>query len=135
MVRFVAAAVLAMTLVATAGCTNRESAQARAPRDTGTGTAVAAADGVQEITISGSEQLRFTPSTVKAHPGVLRIIVVNTGTTPHDLKLAGEGGDKSTGLIRGGERGVLTVTLAPGRYPFECTLHTRVHMTGTIVVS
>ena len=129
--RFAAAVVLAMTLLAVAGCTNRESAQARAPRDTGTGTAVVAGDGVQEITISGSEQLRFTPSTVKAHSGALRIIVVNTGTTPHDLKLTGQ----STGLIRGGEQGMITVTLAPGRYPFECTLHTRVHMTGTIVVS
>jgi len=123
------AAVLA--LLAATGCTNRESAQARAPRDTGTRTALVAADGVQEMTVSGSEQLRFTPSTVKARAGVLRIIVKNTGTTPHDLKL----GDQSTGLIRRGEQATITVTLTPGRYPFECTLHIRVHMSGTVVVS
>jgi plastocyanin len=116
-----------------AGCSNRESPLARAPQDTGTGTAAKAADGVQEITIKGSEQLRFTPSTVKARPGLLRIILVNTGTTPHDLEVPGTG--QTTGLIRGGEEGRITVTLAAGRHPFECTLHTRVHMTGTIVVS
>jgi len=125
--------VLALALLAATGCSNRESAQARAPRDTGSGTAAAAADGVQEIMVSGSEQLRFTPSTIEAHAGVLRIILVNTGTTPHDLQLTGTG--QSTGLIRGGEQGRITVTLTHGRYPFECTLHTRVHMAGTIIVS
>jgi plastocyanin len=122
---------VAIAVLLTAGCSNRESAQARAPRDTGTGTAVVAADGVQEITVKGSEQLRFTPSTIKARPGPLRIVLVNTGTTPHDLEVAGQ----STGLVRGGEQGRITVTLSAGRHPFACTLHTRVHMTGTIVVS
>ncbi len=132
MVRLTALA-LALSLVTAAGCSNRESAQARAPRDTGTAAATVLADGVQQITVRGSEQLRFTPSTVKAHPGRLRIILVNIGTTPHDLKVSVAG--QSTGLVRGGERGSVTVTLVTGRYGFVCTLHTRVHMTGTIVVS
>lgn len=132
MTRLAAIAVTAL-LVCAGGCTNRESAQARAPHDTGTATAAVGADGVQEVTVKGSEQLRFTPSTVKARPGRLRIILVNTGVTPHDLQVTGTGA--STGLIRGGERGLVTTTLRAGRYPFVCTLHTRVHMTGTIVVS
>ncbi|MEP6695820.1 MAG: cupredoxin domain-containing protein [Pseudonocardiales bacterium] len=126
---------LAAALVLVGGCSNRESAQARAPRDTGTAMTVVAADGVQEITVSGSEQLRFTPSRVRAHPGVLRIILVNTGTTPHDLEVLGPGAGQTTGLIPGGGQGRVTVTLTPGVHTFECTLHVRVHMTGTIVVA
>lgn len=127
-------AVLALLALLAGGCANnRESAQARAPRDTGTATARIAADGIQEIAIIGTEQFRFVPSTVRAKAGRLRILMTNSGTTPHDLQVVGR--PATTGLIGGGEKGRITVTLQPGRYTFVCTLHTRLHMMGTIVVS
>ncbi len=122
-----------LLLLMAVGCSNRENAQARAPRDTGSGTARVAADGVQEIAITGTEQFRFVPSTIRAKAGVLRLILTNSGTTPHDLQV--EGRSQSTGLVGAGETGRITVSLSPGRYQFICTLHTRLHMMGTIVVS
>ncbi|MDQ6874311.1 MAG: cupredoxin domain-containing protein [Actinomycetota bacterium] len=127
-------AVVAVVTMLAGGCANnRESAQARAPRDTGTATARIGPDGVQEVAIVGTEQFRFVPSTVRAKAGKLRILLTNSGTTPHDLQI--EGLPATTGLIGGGEKGRITVTLKPGSYSFVCTLHTRLHMMGTIVVS
>ncbi len=126
--------VLALSVLLTVtGCSNRENAQARAPRNTGTGTAHVAADGVQEMAITGTEQFRFVPSTIHAKPGQLRLLLTNSGTTPHDLQV--EGQSQSTGLVGAGETARITVDLLPGRYTFICTLHTRLHMMGTIVVS
>jgi plastocyanin len=112
---------------------NRESAQARAPVHTETANAKVAADGVQEVTITGNERFRFVPSTIKARPGPLRIVLMNSGTTPHDLEVEGAG--QGTGLVAGGERAQITVNLKPGRYRFVCTLHIRLHMMGTIIVA
>lgn len=124
--------VLAGALLA-AGCgNNRESAQARASRDTGTATAVLGSDGVQQVQVTGNEQFRFIPSTIAAKPGRLRIVLSNSGGTPHDLRVDGTA---QTGLVGAGEHQQVTVTLAPGRHSFVCTLHTRLHMMGTIVVS
>lgn len=127
------AALAVLTLLAGGCANNRESAQARAPRDTGTATARIASDGVQEAAIVGTEQFRFVPSTVRAKAGRLRLLLTNSGTTPHDLQV--EGLTATTGLVGGGEKGRITVTLKPGRYTFVCTLHTRLHMMGTIVVA
>jgi len=124
---------LLVASAALAGCgNNRESAAARAPRDTGTGTAIVAADGVQEIVVTGNQQFRFVPSTIRAKAGRLRIILVNSGTTPHNLQVDQTGG---TNLVGAGERSPTTVTLNPGTHQYVCTLHTRLHMMGTIIVS
>lgn len=125
------AAVAAVQFVS--GCSNnRESAPARASRNTGTATATVAADGVQQVVVTGNEQFRFVPSTIDAKAGKLRIVLTNSGGTPHDLKVTGAG---QTGLVGAGEKDQITVTLRPGRHGFVCTLHTRLHMMGTIVVS
>ncbi len=125
-----------VALLAGASCTNRESRQARAPQETATASATVAADGVQEITVVGNQQFRFVPSTVRAKPGPLRIILTTPSGTPHDLLVEGiSDAGASTGLVAAGEKRRITVDLQPGRYRFVCTLHTRLHMVGTIVVS
>ncbi len=129
---YAVAAMLAVGLSA-AGCSNnRESAAARAPRDTGTGTATVASDGMQQIVVDGTEQFRFLPSTIKAKAGPLRIVLTNSGTTPHNLQVDG---GTITGLVGSSEKSQITVNLTPGRHDIVCTLHTRLHMMGTIVVS
>ena len=131
------AVITVLVLVSGPACSNREPRQARAPQ-TGTATAKVAADGVQEITVVGNQQFRFVPSTVRAKPGPLRIVLTTSGGTPHDLlleRVAADGSGPNTGLVGAGERRQITVDLKPGRYPFICTLHTRLHMVGTVVVS
>lgn len=125
------AGLLAVTVLGSGCANNRESAAARASRNTGTATAVAGSDGVQQVVVNGNEQFRFVPSTIDAQPGRLRIILTSSGGTPHNLRVA----DRETGLVGAGEKAQITVTLAPGRHLFVCTLHTRLHMMGTIVVS
>lgn len=132
-VLLVLAGAAALSGVLPACSNNRESAQARAPVHTETATATVGPDGVQEVTVTGNERFRFVPSTIKAHPGALRIVLMNSGTTPHDLAVEGTG--QGTGLVAGGERAQITVNLKPGRYRFVCTLHIRLHMMGTIIIA
>ncbi len=126
-----AVAGLMLASLLAAGCSNRESAAARAPVSTGTGTAVVGADGVQQIVVTGDEQFRFVPSNIRAMAGPLRIVLTNSGGTPHNLRIDGH----ETGLVGGGEKSQITVTLAPGRHEFICTIHTRLHMMGVVIVS
>ncbi len=129
------AAVAVFLAAAPVGCSNRDSAAARAPRETGTVSARPGSDGTQQVVIAGNEQFRFVPSTIRAKAGRLRIVLTNSGTTPHNLQVDGAGQAGFTGLVGAGERAQVTVSLTPGRHRFVCTLHTRLHMVGTIVVS
>lgn len=90
--------------------------------------------GVQHITVKGDENMQFTPNVIKAHPGTLKITLVTTGATPHDLQVTKL--HATTGMVKKGKPGHVTVDLSsPGRYDFVCTYHTRQHMTGVIKVS
>ncbi|MFC7479292.1 hypothetical protein ACFQX7_03350 [Luedemannella flava] len=44
--------------------------------------AVRGADGVQRATVTLTDGLRFTPSTVRAQPGTVELTFVNGGATP-----------------------------------------------------
>jgi plastocyanin len=99
-----------------------------------TGTAKAGADGVQTITVTGDERMRFTPNVIKAHTGKLRITLRTTGQTPHDLQV--EKPRATTGMVAKGRSASVEVELsAPGRYDFVCTYHRKQGMTGVIDVS
>lgn len=121
-------------LVLVGACTNREPSQAQQPRNTGSVVAKEGPHGLQTATVTGNAQFRFQPSTIKAKPGRLRITLVITGGTPHDLEV--EPMHANTGLVSTGQRKSVTVRLNhPGTYRFLCTLHSNLGMTGKIVVS
>lgn len=126
---------VALVLVASvSGCTNREPRQVTKPRPTITATATPAANGVPHVTIVGDASFHFTPSVIRAKPGKLTITLRTSGGTPHDLEVDGIG--KQTTLVSQGGDASITVDLPkPGKYPFECTLHNKLGMTGTILVS
>jgi plastocyanin len=124
---------LLLALAGAVGC-SRSSNRARTPQDTTPATASAGPDGVQHITVVGTEQFRFRPALIHAHPGRLTITLRTQGSTPHDLQLAA--GGASTGPVTAGQPRSVTVTLPrPGTYGFICTFHTRLDMVGKIVVS
>lgn len=90
-------------------------------------------DGVQRIDVTAGDDLRFTPSLVRARTGVIEFVFHNTGTTAHDVRV--EPGTDATGNLNGGDTRTLRLTVTqPGRYPFPCLYHVSSGMTGTLEV-
>jgi plastocyanin len=95
--------------------------------------AAAGADGVQRIEVTMGDDLRFTPSLVRARPGVIEFVFRNTGGTAHDVRV--EPGTGDTGNLNQGQSGTVRVTVErPGRYPFPCLYHLSSGMQGTLEV-
>jgi plastocyanin len=130
-----AVACLAGLALLVAGCSNSKTVAAKRPH-TGDETASSVA-GVQQITITTGNDLRFHPSTITVHPGRVRIVLDNTAQPgsgpPHDLQVTGL--PIYAGLATAGEKTTAEFTApAPGRYKFVCTLHVQQGQTGTLVV-
>jgi len=125
---------LALAAATTLGGCGWFAAGKPAAAPTTEGTASAAPDGSQTITVTGNERMRFDPSLIHAHPGRLRITLTVVDPTPHDLKVLATGAD--TGMVERGQSRTIDVTFdKPGRYDFVCTYHERNGMTGTIEIS
>jgi len=96
-------------------------------------SATVGSDGVQAITVTGDDQLRYEPSVIKAKPGTLRITLRTIGGTPHDLEV--RPAKINTGLVSRDQERSIEVTLSRGRYDFVCTFHLTSNMVGVIDVS
>lgn len=96
-------------------------------------SAAAGPDGVQAITVTGDDQLRYEPSVIKAKPGKLRITLRTIGGTPHDLEV--RPAKINTGLVSRNQERTIEVTLSRGRYDFVCTFHLTSNMVGVIDVN
>lgn len=142
--RTVAAGLAAVGLLVTAGCASWGPeggpggigrSDAPAPTATSAGPAVAATrgpDGVQRITVSMTDDLRFRPDRVTAQPGVIEFRLQNVGVTPHDMAVA----DATAGNVNGGNTTTLRVTVEkPGEYPFPCLYHAESGMRGVLEVT
>jgi len=108
-----------------------------APQPTATASTPAVAatrgpDGVQRITVSLTDDLKFVPDRVSARPGVIEFRLQNVGVTPHDMTVA----DTTVGNLNGGRTAVLRVTVPkPGQYPFPCLYHAESGMRGVLEVA
>jgi len=90
------------------------------------------------------DDVSFSPSTISAKAGdVIELVVTNTGTISHNLRVSGP--DRKYGTsddfesepfaIGPGETGRTVVKIeSPGTYPFRCDFHPVVE-TGTLVLS
>jgi plastocyanin len=95
------------------------------------------ADGVQRIEVTAGDDLRFTPSWVRAKPGVIEFVFRNTGVTPHhaEVDVPGASGSPGTGNLNGGQSQTVRVTVQqPGQYPFPCLYHVSSGMQGTLEI-
>lgn len=129
-----AAAVLAVIAISLSGCGNGASPRAETPQDTAPAVASPGPNGIQLVRVTASDTLRFVPSILEAHPGRIEIIVHNVGNTPHDL-VFGPPLSLTTPIIDAGETRALLVTVTrPGSYPFSCSYHASLGMTGRLVV-
>lgn len=101
---------------------------------TGTGAATASQQGdVQVVRVTGTPQLTFSPATIHAHTGRIRVeFSVPSGSPPHTFTIRALGVD--TGTVQDGATKDATFTVdRAGSYQFVCTIHAG--MTGTLRVS
>jgi uncharacterized cupredoxin-like copper-binding protein len=83
------------------------------------------------VTVKATNALKFILSTKTPKAGVVVFKVTNTGSIPHDFKIAG----KKTPMIAGHKTATLTVTLKKGKkYPYLCTVpgHAAAGMKGVV---
>jgi plastocyanin len=132
-------AVIAGVLL-TGGCTRTGSQHVPgsgavvAGQATATATARPAADGVQQVVVDATDDNRFKPDVVLAHPGKLRITVTNPSAVPVDFAVPALGVHSAT--IFSGQTATVNVDVtAVGSYQFVCTFHEHDGMVGDLVVS
>lgn len=133
--RFALAAMLAIALLAAAGCTSDAPVNERPNVGTGSASEV---NGVQQITLRSGVDLRFTPATIIVHPGVVRLVLVNTSKEgagpPHDVTFSGLPTANIPTTQAGRESSVTFEAPAPGTYNFVCSIHARQGQTGKLIV-
>jgi plastocyanin len=93
--------------------------------------------GVQQVTISTTDQFRFAPTAIRAHVGTLRIVLTDQGSYPHNIAFPALHATSATVSGNLGQRQTtFTVSFAhPGVYEFVCTFHSSAGMRGRVVVS
>lgn len=85
------------------------------------------------VTVKATNSLKFILSTKTVKAGAVTFKVTNTGSIPHDFKIAG----KQTPMIGAHKTATLTAVLKKGKkYPYLCTVpgHAAAGMKGTIKV-
>ena len=107
--------------------------------DGGTGVAVLGADGIQRITVTADDTLRYHPSVIQMKPGTIKITFRDSGTVPHTLSESGapQPGEPSAGVanLSGGQQTTMSLKLTrPSDYPFQCGYHANEGMYAVIEV-
>ena len=80
---------------------------------------------------AGANGFVFTPSTVSIAQGG-KLTVKNAGTVPHTFTIQSKDINE---VMQPGQSAKITISLAPGTYPFVCTFHQSSGMTGTLTVT
>ena len=90
--------------------------------------------GVQQIVIDAVDGEHFTPDTVYAHTGKLRVTITNQSVLPHNFTVPSLGVQSQT-IFAGRSMSVSVDLKASGVYPFLCTFHQHDGMTGQLIVA
>jgi uncharacterized cupredoxin-like copper-binding protein len=106
-----------------------------------------AAGTTVKVTISSSNEFKFTLSTSKVKHGTVTFMVTNNGLLPHDFKVCSSNkgsvaantcAGKGTAQITPPQSAKLTVNLSkPGKYEYLCTFpgHAQQGMKGILTVT
>ena len=88
------------------------------------------ATGLTSVDVTATNFV-FSPSVIIAKPGqVLKLVVHNTSTTPHNISQAGQ--QVNTDLAPGSTSTVTLTVPASGRLVFTCSYHAARGMAGTV---
>jgi plastocyanin len=132
---FAPAAASITALLALTACVRQPEVNARPHPGTDT---VSTVNGVQQITLRSGVDLRFTPSTIVVHRGLVRLVLVNTSERgagpPHDVTFNGLPAANVATTQAGYMSSVTFMAPAPGTYQFVCSIHARQGQTGTMIV-
>ncbi len=82
---------------------------------------------------------KFTPNQIPAKAGKVDFLLVNSGSTPHDMVVSDSSGKQigRSELVQPGNTAELTIANVPaGTYSFQCDQpgHAQQGMTGTLTV-
>lgn len=101
--------------------------------DAGSPAGAAVPEGA--IAVTGTDSLKFEPTTLQAPAGEVTLALACEGRVAHDLVIE-ETGEK-VATCNGGGSGAGTVTLDAGDYTYYCSLpgHRGAGMEGTLTVS
>ncbi len=133
---------LVLSMVAIVGCTGRSAAGAAAPGSSSAaprGGAAASTPSVENLTVKGTDQLTFQPSSLTARANTpLRITLDDSGDAlVHDFVIDYDGGKEFKVEAQPNGKATGDVTLPAGTYQFYCSQpgHKEAGMVGTLVVS
>ena len=117
-------ALVALLLAAT-GCTSTSTSKSEPVANNGA------------VTITGTDEFRFTPARVTVHSGEVTLRLAASGSYPHNVSIPQLHQTSATvGTAPGSARSALLRlrNVRPGVYRFICTFHSKAGMTGELVV-
>jgi plastocyanin len=132
--------VVAIAVVgALAGCSNNRphvsgTGPPRAPSPSATATAEPAADGVQQVVVTATDDNHFSPDVIDVSVGEVRITISNPTVLPQDFAVPALGVHSPT-IFSGNSVTVTVDATTAGSFPFVCTFEEHNGMVGTLVVS
>jgi plastocyanin len=88
------------------------------------------------VTADPGGAISWDKTSLSAKAGKVTLKIVNQSSVPHAIEVEGNGVEKATKTITGGDAGV-TVDLKPGKYEYYCPVgnHKEQGMKGTLTVS
>lgn len=133
MKRFILAGTLALLVPTIAACGNATSTSSKPAA-----AANAPAAGAQQLTVVGSDTMKFEPATLTVKAGQpVQVTFKNDGQIVHDWTLSNGVSSKAVALAQGKSSGSVVFTIdQPGTYTFICSQpgHEAAGMKGTITV-
>ncbi len=124
-----------------AGCSNSAAklhvsgtGAPRAASPSATATAEPAADGVQQIVVTATDDNHFRPDVINARRGKIRITIQNPTVLPQNFAVPSLGVHSPT-IFAGDSATVLIDASTAGSYPFVCTFEEHEGMDGSLVIS
>jgi plastocyanin len=97
----------------------------------GGGTTTSGGSGASTDTISQANYM-FTPSKPSVKSGATVTVKNTTTDTPHTFTITGQNIDVT---VQPGKTAKVKIDLPPGTYPFSCSFHQSLGMTGTLTVN
>lgn len=147
------ASLLAMALLALAGCgsssssTTNTTAPAQtpattpaAPAESSTSSGTSPAGGSSKLSLEANSggQLEYNTKSLSASAGTVTIDFTNKSPLPHNVTVESSGGQQvgATPTFQGGAKTLTLSNLKPGTYKFFCSVpgHRQAGMEGTLVV-
>jgi len=119
-----------------AACGGSQGAPTATPAPAGDAAQASGAGGGAATVNVVAKDFRFSLDKTELPAGTTTFVLKNTGPSPHDFRITGNGVDQKTATINQGATASLTVDLTPGTYAIVCTVpgHDLLGMKGTVTV-